>query len=183
MDEQKYFSTRMLPLLTKACDWSGGESNGVFLRTVDCAGDRIDFNDPSDWGLMGHWNVNAHRKWAKGVIPHIEELLGWKACLDPLPIVRTQSGLETPVLLNVPGDEMKLLVDYTNPESALMQVSESVTEDELQGPSIEELSLAMISAIRATNGACIAANQIGSLKRLVIMSIPLERIRGPQRKL
>jgi len=46
------------------------------------------------------------------------------------------------------------------------------------GSRAEEWVAVMLQGLKETNGACIAAPQIGISKRIIVMSVPLERIRG-----
>ena len=71
-----------------------------------------------------------------------------------------------------------VLVDCWNSSSPLKQKAEAVTREELEDPKepMESLANRMLDAMRLTNGAAIAANQIGTLKRVVVISIPPERI-------
>ena len=73
VEDQRRYSQTLKKLLTAAAS----DQEGIHVGHVDCAG-AISVDDPSDWGLMGHWSVAGHQKWARGVIPIISALTGWE---------------------------------------------------------------------------------------------------------
>lgn len=77
-ERQQLYSRDMKRVLGGAVEKAGGEAAGIYLREVIPASP-IDLALDADWGLMEHWSVPAHRKWARGVTPLIEEIMGWKA--------------------------------------------------------------------------------------------------------
>ena len=76
--DQKRFSDDMTRLLTPAVDrfQNAGDHGAVHLRLVVPA-PPIEFADSADWGLMGHWSEQGASKWARGVIPHVAEIMEW----------------------------------------------------------------------------------------------------------
>ena len=77
LEEQKRYSQLTGDLLARA----GREQAGVHVLQVDC-GSEISVGDTNDWGLMGHWSVASHRKWARGVISLVAATTGWKPNAD-----------------------------------------------------------------------------------------------------
>jgi len=74
LDRQRLFSDDMKRLLGRAVEGAGGETESIHLREVHPS-PSIDLSLDEDWGLMEHWSVAAHEKWARGVIPLIEEFM------------------------------------------------------------------------------------------------------------
>lgn len=77
-ERQRLFSEDMRRVLGRAVDGAGGEAERIHLREVIPL-PAIDVALDDDWGLMEHWSVAGHQKWAQGVIPLIEEIMGWEA--------------------------------------------------------------------------------------------------------
>jgi hypothetical protein len=78
------FSEDMAKVLSIAAANAGGVSSGIYLREVNPE-PAIDVNRDDDWGLMEHWSVPAHIKWARGVVPLIHEITGWHSRSIPAP--------------------------------------------------------------------------------------------------
>jgi len=81
-ERQRRFSADMKRVLGRAVDVAGGEAQGIHLREV-VPSPAIDVTLDDDWGLMEHWSATAHRKWAQGIIPLIEEVMGWRSEANP----------------------------------------------------------------------------------------------------
>lgn len=78
LERQRLFSEDMKRLLGRAVDGAGGEAERIHLSEVIPL-PAIDVTLDDDWGLMEHWSVAGHQKWAQGVIPLIGEIMGWGA--------------------------------------------------------------------------------------------------------
>eukprot|EP00658_Telonema_sp_P-2_P039943 TRINITY_DN2855_c0_g1_i1.p1 TRINITY_DN2855_c0_g1~~TRINITY_DN2855_c0_g1_i1.p1 ORF type:complete len:411 (-),score=70.23 TRINITY_DN2855_c0_g1_i1:326-1558(-) len=77
-DEQLQTSTDLNRLIDSAVGLYRGTQNDQLI-SVHMVVPRydMDFDNPSDWGTMGHWSVQGHAKFATGVIPEIQRLTGW----------------------------------------------------------------------------------------------------------
>lgn len=80
-ERQRLFSDDMKRMLGQAVDRAGGKAERIHLREV-VPSPAIDLSLDDDWGVMEHWSVPAHRKWAEGVVPLIEKIMGWKRLED-----------------------------------------------------------------------------------------------------
>lgn len=66
----------------------GRENEKIYVREATCK-ERISGGDDADFGMMGHWNAEGGRKFATGVIPHVEEIMKW-------PVKNDQIALKAP---------------------------------------------------------------------------------------
>ena len=72
-DEQRWFTRVLRDCVSRATKAAGGVDQKIYLRTVHPMPSRIDTSSRSDFCLH-HWTVQAHQKWAQGVIHVIESL-------------------------------------------------------------------------------------------------------------
>jgi hypothetical protein len=72
-DRQRLFSDDMKRVLGEVVRRTTHDQ--IYLREV-IPDPAIDVDDDADWGLMEHWSVQGNQKWAQGVLPHLQEVMG-----------------------------------------------------------------------------------------------------------
>jgi hypothetical protein len=58
-----------------AAEACGGSGNGIYTRAVKMD---PEFDPHRDFGAMGEAGVEGQKKWARGVVPHIKDIMGWE---------------------------------------------------------------------------------------------------------
>lgn len=72
--EQDMVSEKLERAFSRGAEMSGGKSNLVIVGKVT-ANPKLSFEDDGDWSTMNHYSVTGHTKFAKGVIPLVQNMI------------------------------------------------------------------------------------------------------------